>query len=132
MKCKGLCHDQCTVVPMTPEEVGALQAATGRAFDVWPAPGLCADRLTIVPPGQLRCPVLGPDNRCTAYEARPALCKLYGEVKAMPCEHGCTPDRWIPDQEAAQMMGFEGSEIPDGTSLVAMAEIRRRGMRSKW
>ena len=136
MRCKGLCHDQCTIVPMTPAEVQALQVATGRTFDCWPAHGIGDDgRVVIVPPGQLRCPVLGLDNRCTAYAARPALCRLYGEVEAMPCSHGCRPARWTSEVEAARMLGMPNpehfGELQDGL-LVAMAELRRRGIRSKW
>jgi len=36
------------------------------------------------------CPLLTADKRCSRYDMRPLLCRLYGAVEAIPCPHGCT------------------------------------------
>lgn len=52
----------------------------------------------------LICPYLADGNRCSIYEYRPLLCRLFGIVKPMPCRFGCVPDRWLPDDEARKIM----------------------------
>jgi Fe-S-cluster containining protein len=34
------------------------------------------------------CPAL-VDGRCSVYEDRPLICRLWGAVESMPCVHGC-------------------------------------------
>lgn len=31
------------------------------------------------------CTFLSPEGQCTIYDLRPRVCKLYGEIKALPC-----------------------------------------------
>lgn len=98
LTCRGLCHESCGPVPMTLEEIQALRDATGLELPVVAA---FADRflLTDLPHGV--CPVLGPDNRCLGYDARPRICRLYGQVRGMTCPHGCRPKRWLTGADAA-------------------------------
>lgn len=71
------CHACCmdTEMPLTEEDLGRL-LATGRApeeVSVTAADGALRLRNS----GDGRCAVLGPDGRCSAYEARPEGCTLY-------------------------------------------------------
>lgn len=52
----------------------------------------------------LLCPHLGPDGRCTAYEVRPMICRLWGVTRSMACPWGCIPDRWLSDGEAMELL----------------------------
>lgn len=91
--CDGSCAVACVSVPAGPGEAEQLAQAGARLtgppmgeLGIWPADG----QLTAAP-GH-RCPVLDrATNRCTAYEARPAICRLYGAVPEMPCVRGCRP-----------------------------------------
>lgn len=38
--------------------------------------------------GPTDCPALVAD-RCSVYEDRPLICRLWGAVESMPCPHGC-------------------------------------------
>lgn len=121
MRCKGRCQDQCSIVPMTAAEVTRLQDACGRTFDVWP----CKDRFTITPPGSMTCPALGTDGRCTGYEGRPILCRMWGMTKCMRCPHGCEPSRWLTDQEVGELLGIplpkRSISLEEALSLISRA-----------
>jgi Putative zinc- or iron-chelating domain len=39
------------------------------------------------------------DERCTAYQQRPLICRAWGAVPNLSCPHGCTPDRWLTPNE---------------------------------
>lgn len=34
-----------------------------------------------------KCPFLTKDYKCNIYEHRPYICRLYGQIKDLPCEH---------------------------------------------
>ncbi len=90
--CKGLCADQCTIVPVFPAEMERLSEVAGR-----PLPTTSFSTLTemsgAVGLGELGkpCPLLVAD-RCSAYDDRPLICRAYGAVEGIPCPHGCAPD----------------------------------------
>ena len=88
LECKGLCAESCGVVPLYPAEARRIAIATGKKVD--------HDET-------LTCKLL-ENGRCTIYEHRPLLCRLFGMVKKMRCPHGCVPERWLSDQEAWKMM----------------------------
>lgn len=73
--CKGLCTHSCSAITMAPAEVAAFDAAGIEiGFDFSTA----------------RCDQLR-DGRCAIYDDRPLVCRLWGAVPEMPCEHGCEP-----------------------------------------
>lgn len=78
--CKGLCFDQCTVVPCSPLELQEIFREAGT--EERKADGK-------------RCPYLSPENRCGIYASRPTICRLFGTVPPghpIACPHGCKPD----------------------------------------
>lgn len=46
----------------------------------------------------LTCSLLR-DDRCSVYDIRPSICRLWGLVESMPCLWGCKPDRYLTDPE---------------------------------
>jgi len=87
--CKGLCADKCTTAPMFPIELAQLEAATGRKLPTVPN----VDEIGGILLGSeigTPCPLLVL-GRCTAYEHRPLICRTFGSVQGMRCEHGCGP-----------------------------------------
>jgi uncharacterized protein len=76
-ECKGLCWECCNTVPAQQVELENLERVAG-------GPGNLA-----APAGQ--CQFLSADRRCTAYAARPLICRLFGAVRHMPCPFGCKP-----------------------------------------
>ncbi len=80
--CRGLCAGSCGPIDMSLEERRRLE---GRGVTVLPLDALLPK---IVEDGVGMCPAL-VDDRCSVYEDRPLICRLWGAVESMPCPHGC-------------------------------------------
>lgn len=78
LTCQGLCHVTCVTVPLVRPEQQRIQRWHGV-------------RLPMVS-GTGRCQALSDDNRCTVYEDRPLICRLWGLVPSMRCPFGCEPE----------------------------------------
>ncbi|HSX22873.1 MAG TPA: hypothetical protein VLE97_08890 [Gaiellaceae bacterium] len=96
--CQGLCVAQCSTVPVAPIELDALERAAGRPLN------RSASDLGFTMLGEIAAScellVLG---RCTAYAARPAICRVFGAAEGIRCPHGCEPDRVMTNEEAASV-----------------------------
>lgn len=88
--CQGKCWRACGPLWMTRLEAKRLVRASGRP-------------LKIVGP-DLLCPFLTTDGRCSGYDARPLICRIFGAVEKMRCPEGCVPDRWLSDEEAGELI----------------------------
>lgn len=101
LECKGLCHDSCTVIPASELERRRI-AATGKTL----GPPISHEYLrTLVASGRTpRCPALGPLNTCTVYAIRPFICRAFGVAAGLRCEHGCIPDKILPDGELQRVL----------------------------
>ncbi|MET7334272.1 YkgJ family cysteine cluster protein [Nonomuraea sp. NPDC005650] len=111
--CKGLCADSCGPIDMHPRERQRIRA---RGVTI-PHHDDAVDQLDR--DGDYVCPAL-KDNRCTVYEDRPFICRAWGAVEAMACEHGCRPEGGLmPDMEGALLLqesltiGTPDSEVID-------------------
>lgn len=94
--CQQLCQECCG--PISLEVIEYV-----RIFGKQPVPSefeLFGRVPVISNPLTGECPKLGRDGNCRVYDKRPAICRLYGAVKAMRCPFGCQPTRWLTDKEA--------------------------------
>lgn len=71
--CKGLCTDQCSVIPVSKLERAAIEEHTGRRVRTLPQ----FETLVMRPDDDGRCRYL-KRGRCSIYEVRPLICRLYG------------------------------------------------------
>lgn len=69
------------------------------------------------------CPMLTADQRCSVYELRPLVCRLWGMSEQMPCAWGCTPSRFVSRQETRELM--EQSEKIGGRSQTHIERVVR-------
>ncbi|MDP9843338.1 YkgJ family cysteine cluster protein [Streptosporangium lutulentum] len=100
--CKGLCQEHCTTIAGGRREAQRM-AEAGFQLPTSVA-ALVRKRRTVVATSE-PCAALGGDGRCQAYEVRPLICRLWGAVDGLPCEHGCMPEGGrLTDTEAAQMI----------------------------
>lgn len=79
------------------------------------------------------------NHRCSAYELRPFICRLWGTTPTMRCPYGCFPERWLSPEKAAelhrQVIALSGSrQYAFGDSAEAIALMRdswfQRGARA--
>lgn len=82
--CKGLCVESCGPIDMHPYERARVRRAGVRI----PAPGDALQQ--IVETGEYACPALA-GGRCSVYELRPMICRVWGASEELSCGHGCRP-----------------------------------------
>jgi uncharacterized protein len=88
IECKGFCHQSCGPVPATRAEVKAIEDRAGKPFG---------------PRSDGYCSMLD-GGRCTVYEDRPLMCRLWGLVEKMKCPWGCVPERWVSNSESRVLL----------------------------
>ena len=90
MQCKGLCHQACGPIAMSPAEERRIVAIHGSPPT--------ADSLN------LRCSKL-VDHRCSIYADRPLICRLWGTTRQLKCQHGCQPaGSFMPERKAGKLI----------------------------
>ena len=83
LDCKGLCADSCGPIVMSRVEWDRIGQVLGHKPQ---AKGI-------------DCPMLAA-GRCTVYDVRPAICRLWGIAEEMPCPFGCKPERTLSKPDA--------------------------------
>lgn len=117
INCRGLCHKACqTRIDMSVTERARIEMVTGEEVPGW-----------MRTEDGVPCPLLQLNNRCSVYQIRPMVCRLWGLAvtdSAMSCHHGCEPERRLTDVEVMDLMmrSYEIGGQPTGD--FAVAEIR--------
>lgn len=95
LDCKGLCQAACGPIGCSSIEAETLQNN-----------GIIPPGIRVHPTqGDLTCSHLSDAGRCTIYEHRPLVCRLYGAVKKLQCPHGCKPKGgFLPDAKAKELL----------------------------
>lgn len=86
--CKGLCADSCGPIAMGHRENQRIKQAGVRIPSR--AEG---KRLFLESDGEWSCPALSPEGRCTVYEIRPMICRIWGAAEDLRCPYGCGPEQ---------------------------------------
>jgi len=101
LDCKGLCHDSCTVISLSDAENTRIFKKHG--FNLSGRIMSLLTRYRMVG-GEIVCPALDKKTkRCTIYEDRPFVCRLFGTTKTLRCQHGCRPKKWLDPFEAIEL-----------------------------
>jgi Fe-S-cluster containining protein len=86
IECKGHCHASCGPIFMTHLEWRRIEENTPGALQ----------QVTCI-----SCPMLDEQmKRCTIYEIRPMICRLWGVVETMRCPFGCKAERILSLNES--------------------------------
>jgi hypothetical protein len=89
VNCKGLCHRACGPIEMSVFEKKAIVEKHGNLPSV---------------DHNLTCSKL-IEKRCSIYEDRPLICRLYGATRGLPCSHGCAPKAgYLPGKAARKLV----------------------------
>lgn len=101
--CKGLCADSCGPIEASLRETQRIERAAGRRLEACP----------------VDCSMLTPMGRCSHYELRPMICRIFGTTRRLRCEHGCRPERWLDEDEAWRLLlqSFVIGGLPPGLAI---------------
>jgi hypothetical protein len=92
LDCQGKCAESCGPIFMTEIEWERITDDLGHTPEAT----------------SLTCPMLTAEGRCSVYELRPTICRLWGLVERMACPWGCVPERWLTDAEAGDFLRRAG------------------------
>lgn len=117
MKCKEGCFKCCGPVLVTEREVERLGLPKGSHSTGARADGACA--------------LLGEDGRCTKYDDRPYICKMFGETSVRESIFFCPltegPHKYTEENHdgmCVRMLGYTAQLMASGVSLEDMDEVR--------
>ena len=97
MECKGLCVDSCGPIAMSVDEKERIREL---GVEIPPM----AEALAALDRGEdYYCPAL-VEGRCSVYEARPTVCRLWGATESMPCPHGCAPPARLTQTDSHELL----------------------------
>lgn len=110
--CKKLCRECCGPIV----QAGVMSALEFERLAEY-------ERQPEDPKNFMACWLLTPDGLCSAYDARPLICRLWGVVDTplMRCPFGCVPDRWLTDAESRTMLREAtsiGGDLHGGLSAI--------------
>jgi Fe-S-cluster containining protein len=101
VSCKGLCIESCGPIAMSKYEDRRLQELGVTIPSM-------VDGVAAIQSGEdYFCPALRA-GRCSVYEDRPTICRLWGATESMPCPHGCTPPNALSQQESFDLLQQAG------------------------
>lgn len=101
-RCKEGCSDCCGPVELSRLEYLRCVQASGRSSE-----DIRQQMKNNIRQGMYTCPLLDPETRrCTVYDVRPAICRLFGVVRnQLLCPHGYAPeDSALLSDEQARMI----------------------------
>lgn len=114
IKCQGKCASACGPIDMSALERARIRKKTHVTLTSDYARAFVAlsetERLLHIAPD---CPLL-KNGRCSAYEVRPLICRLWGVTREMVCNYGCVPERYLTFPEQLEL--FEEVQKVGGVS----------------
>lgn len=87
LDCQGRCAESCGPIAMSALERQRIEA---RGVKLMPL--------------AMTCPALTQLGRCSVYEVRPLICRLWGLVEQMACPWGCRPEGGFLDDATARRL----------------------------
>lgn len=97
--CQGLCYDSCGPIDLSRREKDRIERAAGHPLGI---NGLTCNMLT--------------EGRCTVYEGRPMICRMWGVTEGLPCPYGCKPEPAPMDDADAGLLLAESLQVGGGLS----------------
>jgi hypothetical protein len=96
MECRGYCHDSCG-------PIGMSQRERARIIERARQPITCGHYAS--------CSMLTAERKCSVYDIRPMICRLWGLIRSMPCPYGCRPEGGLLKDEVGVKLLLEADRI---------------------
>lgn len=87
--CKGLCQGSCSLIGMEKGEYERLTQVSGKE-PFFTEEGSCGYLV---------------DGRCSVYNDRPTICRLYGVTEKLPCNYGCNSPTVLSENSSQKILG---------------------------
>lgn len=100
IECQGKCTTYCGAIGMEKGELEEIKKASGKEPQV--------DR-------HLTCNYL-VHGKCSVYDNRPLICRIWGVVDGLPCSHGCRIERKLAPHEIMNLFKKVKQIAGDGTT----------------
>ncbi len=99
VNCAGLCQAACGPIGMGDAEAARIRQAGGPEI-------LRADLAPLsLRPESVSCPALTMLGRCSIYDLRPMICRIWAAVASMACPNGCRPaGGWLSEVDGQVLM----------------------------
>ncbi len=111
IECKGLCVESCGSIAMTEIELKRMIDKSGTTPTI-DDHGTCS---------------LLVDGKCSVYEVRPAICRMFGVAQGMECPFGCLPNPKYLNPEEGRRFLFQIDDATDNkpkrSTLPELAKI---------
>lgn len=107
LDCQGYCHDSCGPIEMSVRERQRIVQRARKPIE-------CSR-------GAL-CSMLDEQRRCSVYEIRPMICRLWGLVRSLPCQYGCRPEGGLLSDAEGIRLIVEAERIGGSP----MGDVRQR------
>lgn len=122
IECKGLCWNSCGPIDMSDVERERIEE---QGVHIEPFTQERALRWAQDEP--LHCSALTEDKKCSVYDVRPLICRLWGVAESMPCTYGCKPNPgYVRDEDAMQAIAYSvevgGGEAASASQVAALLE----------
>ena len=102
IECTGACVGECSVIPMSELEAGQIREVSLRPVTFETSPS--GQHVTMIPEGPgLVCPML-VGTKCSIYNSRPLVCRIFGVSEGLACPKGCRPKKMLTRKEAASLL----------------------------
>ena len=100
IRCKGLCTQSCGPIDCSPHERQRVKVRHGFTIPT------IEDASMDIAGGRVKMCRALKDGRCSIYEDRPLICRIWGVVESLKCPHGCVPEggRWLTHDEGQALI----------------------------
>lgn len=114
--CKGLCAAACGPIDMSPREASRLREVGVEIAPPTPEATQAHAR------GGLPCPALTDAGRCSVYDRRPMVCRLWGATESLRCPHGCAPAEGVLSDVDGVALIVEAARVGGASALAQQHE----------
>lgn len=87
-------------------------------------------RLTVYSEDPSRCPLFTPEDRCSIYEDRPAICRAFGHIERLTCPRGYNTN--IPEEPVAAAIKSRGVAVRLLHELIAEEDPAAVDLEALW
>lgn len=102
IECKGLCHETCAFIAASNIEQKRVKERLHQNIFI-SIESVYKNPKKFTLKDMKYCKAL-KDKRCSIYNIRPLICRLYGVAEGLECQFGCKPERIMSDEEAALLI----------------------------